>query len=82
MVYATETAYENNYTEKVKAISKASESINSESSIQFFNENNISYVYFGGKNWGKLQLQNLQNNPYLELVYSKDGVWIFRIDSH
>ncbi|KPQ44969.1 MAG: hypothetical protein MPEBLZ_00440 [Candidatus Methanoperedens nitroreducens] len=79
MVFATETAYENNYTEKVKAIFKASESINSESSIQFFNENNVSYVYFGGKNWGKLKLQNLQNNPYLEPVYSKDGVWIFRI---
>ena len=80
MVYATETAYENNYTEKVKAISKASELINTESAVKFLVENNVTYVYFGGKNWGKLQLQNLQDNPYLEPVYSKDGVWIFRVN--
>jgi uncharacterized membrane protein len=82
MVYATESAFDNNYTEKVKAISKASELINTESAVKFLIENNVTYVYFGGKNWGKLQLQNLQDNPYLEPVYSKDGVWIFRISRH
>lgn len=81
MTYLIENAYENNYTEKVKSISKASESINSYSSIQFLIENNVTYVYFGGRNYGNLQLQNLQNNPYLEPVYSKDGVWIFKIKS-
>ena len=80
MVYATETAYEKNYTEKVKAISKAAELINTESAVKFLVENNVTYVYFGGRNWGKLQLQYLQNNPYLEPVYSKYGVWIFRVN--
>ena len=80
MVYATETAYENNYTEKVKAISKVAELINTESAVKFLVENNVTYVYFGGRNLGKLQLQYLQNNPYLEPVYSKYGVWIFRVN--
>ncbi|PWB56946.1 MAG: hypothetical protein C3F06_00185 [Candidatus Methanoperedenaceae archaeon] len=80
MTYLIENAYENNYTEKVKSMSKASESINSYSSIQFLIENNVTYVYFGGRNYGMLQLKNLQNNPYLELAYNKDGIWIFRIN--
>lgn len=82
MVYATETAYENNFTEKVKGLSKASELINTESAVKFLTKNNVSYVYFGGRNWGKLQLQSLQDNPYLEPVYSKDGVWIFGINHY
>jgi len=45
MVYATETAYENNYTEKVKAISRAAELINTESAVKFLVENNVTYVY-------------------------------------
>ncbi len=70
----------NNFTEKVKTMSKAAESINTESTIRYLAENNVTYVYFGGNDCCKLKLQNLQNNPYLIPVYGKDGVWIFRIN--
>jgi hypothetical protein len=79
MTYLLEKPFDKNYVEKVVALSKAEESITSESTIDFLIKNNVSYIYFGGKNLGKLKLQNLQNNPYLEPVYSKYGVWIFRI---
>lgn len=70
----------NNFTGKVKEMSKAAESINTESTIRYLAKNNVSYVYFGGNDIFKLKLQNLQNNSYLIPVYSKDGVWIFRIN--
>lgn len=80
MTYLVERPPDKNYVEKVVAFSKAEESITSESTINFLIENNVNYVYFGGKNWGKLQFRNLQNNTYLKPVYNKDGVWIFKIN--
>jgi hypothetical protein len=71
---------QNNFTEKVKQMSKAAESINTESTIRYLVENNVTYVYFGGNDCCKLKIKNLQNNPYLIPVYNKDGVWIFRIN--
>ncbi len=80
MSYLIEKPLDKNYFEKVVAMSKATESINSESTIKFLIKNNISYIYLGSRGVGTLRLENLTNNPYVEPVYSKDGIWIFKLN--
>ncbi|NJD54186.1 MAG: DUF1616 domain-containing protein [Candidatus Methanoperedens sp.] len=80
MTYLVERPYDKNYIEKVIAMSKAENSISSESAINFLIQNNVNYLYFGGRNWGNFKLENLNNNTYLRPVYNKDGVWIFKIN--
>ncbi|MEA3346429.1 MAG: hypothetical protein U9Q78_09365 [Chloroflexota bacterium] len=79
MIYPMERSAQKGFAAEAISLSEASSTPDAKETLRVLREKGVTHVYIG-KRGSKIYPKSLMDNPNYQLIYHRDGTWIFEVN--